>query len=226
MKKGILAVFALTAALLAVTACSAAPTPTPTQAPPPPPTAAPKPTETVKPTTAPSPTEAPKPTATNVPPTSAPQATATTAQATAAPATSAPPTATIAPTTAPPTSAPPGLYVTAIRLDPSQPAHAQDISFSVSFLNTANGDQNQKWVIYIYRADNPTKINLQTAVTQSTFPSGSTDLQALPPVKFGVTGNACDYYFAQVDSVDVNNKGTPLSQPDGQALTKGFAVCQ
>ena len=226
MKKGILVLLALTAALLAVTACSAAPTPTPTQAPPPPPTVAPKPTETTKPTLAPSPTEAPKPTATNVPATSAPQATATTAQATAAPATSAPPTATTAPTTVPQTSVPPGLYVTAIQLNPNQPAHAQNISFSVSFLNTASGDQNQKWVIYIYRAENPTKINQQTAITQSTFPPGATNLQALPPVNFGATGNACDYYFAQVDSVDVNNKGTPLGQPDGQALTKGFAVCQ
>ena len=190
MKQGILVIFALAAALLAVTACSAAPTPTPTQAPPP--TAAPKPTATVEPPSAPTPTEAPKPTA----------------------------------TTAPPTSAPPGLYVTGVRLDPSQPAHAQNITFSVSFLNTANGDQNQKWVIYIYRADNPTKMNQQTAVTQSTFPPGTTDLQAQPTVKFGVTGYACDYYFAQVNSIDINNKGTPLTQPDGQALTKNFAVCQ
>ena len=223
MRKRILVACAL-AALVAVTACGAAPTPTPTQAPPP--TAAPQPTETVQPTQAPTPTEAPKPTATALPPTSAPQATPTTASATAAPATSAPPAATTAPTVAPPASAPPGLYVTSIRLDPSQPAHAQNISFNVSFLNTANGDQNQKWVIYIYRADNPTKINQQTAVTQSTFPPGATDLQALPPVSFGVTGNACDYYFAQVNSIDINNKGTPLTQPNGQALTKGFAVCQ
>jgi hypothetical protein len=223
MKRGILVAGAF-AAFLAVTACGTAPTPTPTQAPPP--TAAPKPTETVQPTLAPTLTQAPEPTATTVPPTSAPQPTATTAQATAAPATSALPTATTAPTAAPPTSAPPGLYVSSIQLNPNQPAHAQDISFSVSFLNTANGDQNQKWVIYIYRADNPTRINQQTAVTQSTFPPGATTLQALPPVNFGVTGNACDYYFAQVDSIDINNKGTPLTQPNGQALTKGFAVCQ
>ena len=213
MKQGILVIFALAAALLAVTACSAAPTPTPTQAPPP--TAAPKPTATVEPTSASTPTEAPKPTTTTALPTSAPQASATTASA-----------PTKAPTAAPPTSAPPGLYVTGVRLDPSQPAHAQNITFSVSFLNTANGDQNQKWVIYIYRADNPTKMNQQTAVTQSTFPPGTTDLQAQPTVKFGVTGYACDYYFAQVNSIDINNKGTPLTQPDGQALTKNFAVCQ
>jgi hypothetical protein len=215
MKQGILVAAAFAAALLAVTACGAAPTPTPTQ--PPPPTAVSKPTETVQPTLAPTSTEAPKPTATTVPPTSAPQATAT----------SAPATATTAPTAVSATSAPPGLYVTGIQLDPSQPAHAQNITFSVSFLNTANADQNQKWVIYIYNpAINPNRPSTQTAVTQSTFPPGPTDLQASPPVKFGVTGNACDYYFAQVDSIDINNKGTPLTQPNGQALTKGFAVCQ
>jgi hypothetical protein len=217
MNKGLLTLLALTAILFAVAACSAAPTPTPTQAPLP--TATPKPTNTLPPTAALQPTEPPKPTATAVPPTAAPQATATTAQPTAAPA-------TVPPTAIPPTSVPPGLYVTGIRLDPSQPAHAQNISFLVSFLNTANTDQNQKWVVYIYRADNPTKINTQTAATQSTFPPGATDIQAQPPVKFGVTGNVCDYYTAEVNWLDINNKATPFTQPDGQKLTKGFAVCQ
>jgi hypothetical protein len=232
MKNSILLTLTLAMIVLAIAGCGGPPAPVST--PLPPPFVGPAPTQVTQPTAA------PQPSATQVLPTATAQATATTApptagatQPTAAPTTSGPTpanavpaTATVAPTiVAAPPAAPPGLYVTNIRLEPSQPAHAKDIAFSVSFLNTASADQNPKWVIFVYRADNPTRANTQTAVTQSTVPVGTLDVQANPTVRFGGTGNACDYYFAQVDLIDINNKGTPIPQPDGQPYTKGFAVC-
>ncbi len=168
------------------------------------------------------PTAAPAPT--QALPTAAPQATATTAQATAVPPTNAAPTATTAPAA---NAAPPGLYVTSMRLDPPQPTHTQSISFYVSFLNTASGDQNVKWVILIYRADNPTRSFSQTAVNQTAFSPGATaDFAAPGSFKLGSTGNACDFFFARVDQIDANNKGTDMTTPDGKTFEKSFTICQ
>jgi hypothetical protein len=229
MKTSILVAVALAMALLATAACSPAPTPVPTLAPS---TPVPQPTATTA-----QPTTLPQPIATTAQPTTPPQPAATAAQPTettapqtASAPTSAPATATSAPPSSTTTTAPaaaPGLYATGMRLDPAQPAHGQSISFSVSFLNTASGDQNVKWVVLIYRADNPTRSNTQTTVVQTTFPPGATDIQAPSgTIKFGSTGNACDYYFARVDQIDINNKGTDMTGPDGKVFEKPFTVCQ
>lgn len=114
-----------------------------------------------------------------------------------------------------------------MRLDPPQPVHGQEISFFVSFLNTAATDQNPKWVVFVYRADSPTRPNTQTSVTQTTIQPGTLEIKAPSGViKFGATGNACDFYFARVDSLDINNKGTDMVKPDGPVFEKGFTVCQ
>ena len=227
MKNAIPIIVGLTLVLLTIAACGAAPTiaPAPTQAPP---TTAPQPTAAVaQPTTPPQPTAttAPQATATAAPAaTTVPQATTTTAQATAVPPTNVAPTATTAPAAS---AAPPGLYVTSMRLDPPQPTHTQSISFYVSFLNTASGDQNVKWVILIYRADNPTRSFSQTAVNQTAFSSGATaDFAAPGSFKLGSTGNTCDYFSARVDQIDANNKETDMTTPDGKTFEKGFTICQ
>ncbi len=221
MKKAILLAIALTMVVFAIAACSPAPTATPTSVPP---TAAPKPTDIPKPT------EAPKPTATTAPPTALPQPTATTAPPTSAPqpsATTAQPAPATAAPTAPPTPAvSPGLYVTAMRLEPSQPSHGQDTSFFVTFLNTASTEQNLKWQVYIYKADNPVRRNNETTGLQTTFTPGPIELKAIGTFKFGATGNQCDFFFARVVWLDINNKGNEFTKPDGQVFERGFSVCQ
>lgn len=53
--------------------------------------------------------------------------------------------------------------------------------------------------------------------------------RALPLTRLRVrstTGNACDFYFARVELLDINNKATDMTKPDGQVFEKGFSVCQ
>ena len=242
MKQVVLVAIALTMGLLSLTACASAPTPIPTL--PPPPTFPPRPTNVPQ-----SPT-APPVSATPVPPTLTPAPTATVAQATASaaqptsattagapantvvpatavPATSVPATATTVPTIESPTPAiPPGLYVTNLRLDPPQPAHNQTIAMGVTLLNSASGDQNVRWVVYVYRAENPTRPNTQSPVNPASFKPGPTvELDSLIRFKLGATGNSCDFFFARVDILDINNQGSPLNGTDGKTFEKGFSIC-
>jgi hypothetical protein len=136
-------------------------------------------------------------------------------------------TATVAPTTAPASPvAPPGLYATAMRLEPAQPAHSQATSFFVTFLNTATTDNNQRWAVYIYKADNLTRRNNETTVLPTTFQPGSVELKSIGTFQIGSTGNPCDYFSARVVTLDQNNKGIELTKPDGTVFEKGFTVCQ
>ena len=237
MKRLILVAIVLTVVLLSLAACGGAPTPVPTL--PPPPTFPPRPTNVP-----PTPT-AFQPSATPVPPTAAPQATATTpptvsaaqltqaptvgaSTATAVPATAIPPTETTAPASASPTPAiSPGLYVTSLRLDPVQPAHRVNTSMYVSFLNTATGDQNVRWVVYVFRADNPARPIAQSPVNQAAFrPGAPPEQDSLIKFNLGATGNNTDFLFARVDILDINNKGTDLPGTDGKTFERGFTVSQ
>ncbi|MCL4394956.1 MAG: hypothetical protein M1482_09180 [Chloroflexi bacterium] len=239
MKRVLLVALASFAAIIAITGCTAAPAPTlaaqPSSTIPPiapaPTTAAPQPTAAAaqptagaqptaaatQPTAAAQPTAAPQPT--NAAPTAAPAATGAT-EPTSATSVPTPTSGASSPT------APPGLYVTSVRLDPEQPTHGQSISFYVSFLNTATSVQNVKWQVYIYRADNPTRRNNETTVVQTAFNPGPIELQAVGTFRYGSTGNACDFFFARVDQLDINNKGIDLTKPDGQVFEKGFSICE
>lgn len=150
--------------------------------------------------------------------------------ATVAPASTSAPfqIATVAPApTAAPTLPPPGLYVTAMGMDQAQPVHRQLINFTVSFLNTTDGDLTVKWRVYIYRADTPSKSNTDSAPVLATLHPGPTPDQPVPMnFKYGSSGNACDYFYARVDTVDSSNKPTgELTTTDGKVFQKDFAVC-
>lgn len=130
-----------------------------------------------------------------------------------------------APTTAP--AAPgPGLFVTGIRLQPQdQPLHNMDTSFFVTFQNTSSAAQNFTWKVYIFKADTPAKSNSDLTGVSTSFPAGSKEVQAGSTFRYGPTGSACDYFFAQVGFLDANNNIIYFSQPDGQAFKKGFQIC-
>lgn len=161
------------------------------------------------------------------PPTSAPFLIPTAAPA---PTIIAPPPPTVPfapPPTAVPTLPSPGLYVTSMGMDQAQPVHGQLINFTVSFLNTTGGDLTVKWRVYIYRADAPSKSNTDSAPVLATFPPGPTLGQPVPMnFKYGASGNACDNFFARVDTVDSSNKPIgELTTTDGKVFQKDFAVC-
>jgi hypothetical protein len=137
------------------------------------------------------------------------------------------------PTSVPPTPAPtatlpppgPGLFVTNLRLDPAQPAFNQSVSFTATFVNTASGDQNVTWRVYIFRADAPARSDIETTNILTTFPVGTEDVQSLGTFTYGPNGYTCAYFFARVGWIDANNQIYFFTTPDGTVYQKGFQVC-
>lgn len=120
--------------------------------------------------------------------------------------------------------APAGLYVTDLQISPTPPKVGNTFTFTASFVNTANGDQNMKWRVAIYRAAADQTSYTDTTWLLSTFaPGTSTKLSDgdwwLP------TGNPCDYYYARVVWMDNNNQSIPFTMPDGKVFQKGFNTC-
>jgi len=226
-------VFVILAILaIAITACSTtSSTPTivrlptttlvPTQPPlptPVPPTATvpPTPTQTATATLTVLPTLIPT-TALNATPTSASEPTSTaTASATA--------TQTRAPTLAPPTAAAPGgMFVTSMRVEPN-PVRGAELTFSPTFFNNTGSAQNVKWVVYIYRADTPGRRIGETAALYITIPQGTSEQKGAGFWKLAL-GGPCDYFYAEVAYLDVNNRGVSYTTPDGTVFQKGLTVC-
>lgn len=204
----ILATLILALVLLGMLMACAAPTAIPATATPPPPAPTQPPLRSptsVPPTITPSPRP---PSPTPVPPTPVPP--------TPVPPTPVPPTAT---------AVPPGLYVTNVQLAPERPAFNQGVSFKVTFLNTAMGDQNMSWRVYIFKADTPTKSNSETGLLRSTFPRGTTEIVSPGTFSYGPTGRTCENFFVRVGWIDPENKIVYFNSPDGKTYEKGFMVC-
>lgn len=204
--------------LLTASACAA----TPTIAPPPPTPLPPQPTVTGLP-----------PTATIVPPTATRVAPSPTAvpPPTSVPPTTVPPSPTVPPTPVPPTvaptatSIPPGLYITNITLSPERPVFNQDISFTATFINSGNAEQNLRWALYIFKADEPTKSNNETSVQLTTFATGTKTFNALGTFRYGATGRPCEYFSVRAGITNADGKIVWLSLPDGKVYEKGFQIC-
>jgi hypothetical protein len=131
------------------------------------------------------------------------------------------------PTPAPSTSAPPGLYVTSLRVQPAQPAFNQSIRFFPTFANTTQGDFAATWLVYVWKADEVTKTNNETAESFTHFPVGTAEYAAADDAgfKYGPTGRVCEYFFARVAMLDPNNKPIYFTDLAGKTVEQGFAVC-
>ncbi len=218
MNKFIVSAIMLVLVLSLIAACSSAPTPAPT---------APAPTQAAPAVVPPvaAPTNPPPPTAqaTAVPPTAVPP---TAVPPTAAPsATPAPPTAAPSNTPTPPPTVQPGLYVSALRLTPAQPAFNQNIAFAPTFVNATGTVQNFTWKVYIWRADTVTKTDNETSAQLTAFPAGVSSFTSLGSYRYGATGYQCEYFFARVGWLDANNKVTYFTKPDGTDFNQGFKIC-
>ncbi len=133
--------------------------------------------------------------------------------------------ATLATALATPTpTIPPGLYVTNLRLEPASPKRGQDIGFYVTFLNAASGDQNYRWLVYIYRQENLRNSFGETASIVTSIPVGRVEQKALSTWKL-TGGGECENFVARVAWLDENRRATPFNKPDGQMYELGFAVC-
>jgi len=145
------------------------------------------------------------------------------------PPTVAPPSATLPPNTptlalTPAPTIPPGLYVTNLRIDPNPPPRGTDLTFYATFLNTTDVVQNYKWIVYIYRPDNPNRSFSETTRTETGIPVGSNESKSLGSWKIPL-GGPCEYFFARVAFFDQENKAHPFARPDGQVYQKDFPVC-
>ncbi len=121
-------------------------------------------------------------------------------------------------------AAAPGLYVTRLRLEPDKPTRGQDISFYVQFLNTASGEQNFPWLVFVYRADNPKNPFGQTSTLKTTIPIGTVEQKALGTWKL-TGGGGCEDYVARVFWLDEAKKSTQFSTPGGSLFEYAFSVC-
>ncbi len=131
------------------------------------------------------------------------------------------------PTPQPAASATPGLYVTGLRIQPAQPAFNQSIAFFPTFVNNTQGDYAVKWLVYVWKADQPLNTNSETAVSFTHFPVGTAEYAAADDggFKYGATGRTCEYFFARVAWLDSNNQPVYFTDLSGKTVEQGFAVC-
>lgn len=200
MRKGFIPV-AASLAILFATGCSATPAPVA------PPTALPR--------------------ATVPPSTSIPSSNATIAPS---PATS--PTPSVAPPTPIPTTTQPpptpvipaGLYGTSLDLVPDPPTRGINLEFYATFANTTSAVQNFRWIVYLYRSDNPIKSYGETTVTSSSIPLGAQTQKSLGYWKLPL-GGPCENFTARVAWIDQNNQSAPFRRPDGTVDERAITVC-
>jgi len=190
--------------------------------------------ETVTPSPQPSPTFFPTDTATPTttftasPTPLPPSPTATPTQTPIPPTPTATPTATMTPTPTPTstptiTPIPAGLYVTNVRLEPP-PKRGEDVSFYVTFQNTTNRTQLYRWIVYVYRAENPRYSMTETTPILTEIPAGTVEQKALGIYRTGV--GLCEDLFVRVAWLDENRVAHFFNQPNGKIYELPFTVCQ
>ena len=167
---------------------------------------------TVAPTATSAPTQAPLPTAT-LTPKPAPVATAT---PTRRPAVALPrPTAT--------PIFPPGVYVTAIKVDPSVAKPNQPPQFTVTFLNTTAQTQTFTWYIKIFAPDQQNSFGETTKITND-IPANTSQLAAIPNWQTQ-TFFGCLFFTARTFWADPNGGADEFLRPDGSSPGTTLSVC-
>ena len=181
------------------------------------------------PTTAPTPTltltSAPKPTqpATVALPTNSPLPSATPSSTSVSTSAVSIVTWTPIPTVAVPT-VPPGLFMINLRIDPNPPTRGSELVFSATFVNTTGTAQNYRWLVYIYRPDNPNNPFGQTTPLLTGVPVGTNEFKGAGTWKIGL-GGPCENFLARPAWLDQNNKPFNFTRPDGTPFEKSFTVC-
>ncbi|GEM_PF-4277856 len=130
----------------------------------------------------------------------------------------------VAPASAQGPTPPPGLYVTDLRTTPDPPVRNTPLTFYATFNNTASGDQNLRWLVYIYKASNMSVSHGETSSILTTFAPGTSEKRALGYWMAG-PGGPCENFVARVGWLDVNNQPVMFAKPDGKVFEKLFTVC-
>lgn len=134
------------------------------------------------------------------------------------------PTATAAPAATSTPAAPPGVYVTGMRVDPTEPKNLQLLTFYPVYLNTTGAPHNYQLCVELYMPDNLKKSFGITPCANGTVPTGSTELATDPNYRI-VRGGECIPLLARAVSIDSTNARVPFLKPDGNVFWFGFQVC-
>jgi hypothetical protein len=148
--------------------------------------------------------------------------TTTTSLTNTRPAATTGPTLTIAPTSAV-AGAPPSVYVVDLRFDPNPPTRTDNITFYPIFENNMATAQNYRWVVYIYKGDNPTRSTTDTTPVQTAIPVGRNEQKAGSTWKPGA--GQCEVFVFRVAWLDQDKRPTPFSKPNGQIFDKNQYLC-
>ncbi len=197
-------------AVLALSACNASPA-----------TNAATPTSLATPTTLGStPTVAPIQTET-----AAPSATAADTSTPSATATATKRAASVASRTRPiPTpTIPPGVFVTAIKIDPTPAKSNEPPQFTVTFLNTTGKPQTYRWFVKIYAPNQPQSFG-ETSREDSAIAPNTSQLKSTSDWKT-TTVLECMPLIARVFWVDQNNQVIEFMKLNGSSPATGFNVC-
>jgi hypothetical protein len=128
-------------------------------------------------------------------------------------------------TQAPPTPViPSGLYATSLDMVPDPPMRGVDLEFYATFANTTGTVQTFRWIVYLYRSDNPTKSYGETTATNSSIPLGAQTQKSLGYWKLPL-GGPCEDFTARVAWIDQNNQSAPFLRPDGKIDERAITVC-
>ena len=121
-------------------------------------------------------------------------------------------------------SAPPGTWALAIAIDPASAKRGVFVSFNVTFLNSTGTPQGYRWFIKIYEPDARNSKG-ETSKLNSTFPPGTTTLQA--PADWKINVSDCTPYIARVYWEDFNShQVTEFIKPDQSGgPAANFQVC-
>jgi hypothetical protein len=114
--------------------------------------------------------------------------------------------------------------VTDLRTEPDPPLRGPELRFVVTFANTTIGPVDLRWIVYIYRPDNPKTSFGETTITSSQVQVGAYDVKSLGYWRLPL-GGPCENFVARVAAIDQNNKAFHLLRPDGQTFEKNLTVC-
>jgi hypothetical protein len=121
------------------------------------------------------------------------------------------------------------VYVSAIRVSPTQPAAGRDyVTFYVTFVNNSGQSQALKWYVKIWSPDNANQSFGETAKQINDIPSGTSLIASAANWRTNPIG--CQPFIARVYWLNSStNFGNPVefTKPDGSpGVQQNFQVCE
>jgi hypothetical protein len=133
-------------------------------------------------------------------------------------------TPTRRPTATPTLAFAPGVYVTALRSDPSPPVRREEVTFYATFLNTTGQEQSYRWFVYVYRADATRPFGQTASDRVYSIPTGAIELQTVNAWRLTGPGG-CENFVARIVWLDSNNQPQLFVKPEGTVFELPFTIC-